>query len=748
MNQNALLIVLVVLVLKHHVIYADILTQQVFNNKTMRFVKSLDNLPASGISGDSIAKTSVFEIFKKRILADLLQEKYKEVSKRDADVASYLAQLKSDGAFTNIDYSSSARTHWPPLAHLDRLMEMGLGYTNPESSYYQNRDLKEKMDVALGYWQNRQPRSNNWFYNQIAEPKLMGQYLILIQSLGHVPIPDSIFRTSIARLAKHGGSPSLQAGANRIDVALHYVYRACLLEDPQLLKEAMTSIYSPLEKTEKAEGIQFDNSYTQHGRQLHIGSYGQVFLEGVTKASMYAVHTDYALPIERLEVLSVLAKESYANIFRGAYIYFNTLGRAVTRPHATKKIGQTEIFERLKILDTLNAKVYDNLILRLQGKQPPSYQRTPWSNHYYQADYTIHNQPAYSVDLRMVSQRTARNEYLRDNGEGIQQYFMSDGAMGIFVDGDEYADIFPVWNWSKIPGVTAPEFIKVPEVTSYIQQGTSPFVGGVTDGLNTVSVYQYQDVYRDINSSAHKAWFFFDNEIVCLGSKIQSTSGFQVNTTLNQTLLKGPITLFSGGEELKVSFGNYEFNKTLEGVHHGKVAYFFPDGGSVHLAATEKTGAWNSINANYQERDLVTKDVFTLTFNHGVNPLNESYAYILVPGISALQAEKYKSSKIEIVENSEQLQAVYHQEQNAYGLVFHEAGSFEHNGFFVKAEAGCVILIKNVSAKGATVFVADPQNGTTPIHLSVKTLAMKLVSPIVYRPSAPYLGQSLKYEIY
>lgn len=33
---------------------------------------------------------------------------------------------------------------------------------------------------------------------------------------------------------------------------------------------------------------------------------------------------------------------------------------------------------------------------------------------------------------------------------------MSDGATNIRVNGNEYADIFPVWEWDRIPGTTLP----------------------------------------------------------------------------------------------------------------------------------------------------------------------------------------------------------------------------------------------------------------------------------------------------
>ena len=708
--------------------------------------KSLEILPTTDCQV-AIEDKSVFDVFKERIITDLIKEKITEVNQLDVNVASHLAHLQETGSFSDIDYLSTARTNWPPLVHLDRLMAMGLAYTNAESSYYGNHDLKIKMDLMLQYWQNQQPRSSNWYFNQIGEPQLMGQYLILVDYLGSESIPETLLITAIARLSKNGGNPLSQAGANRIDVALHYMYRACLTENHDLLKEAMGYIYSPIELTTGNEGIQYDYSYTQHGRQLYTGSYGQVFLEGVTKACMYAVGTDYALPEDKLQILSNLVKDSYVSIFRGKYILFNTIGRASTRPGATMKTGDISIFERMKKIDPANGQEYENTILRLSGSENSSYGVTPFSRHYYLSDYTLHNQLAYSVDLRMVSNRTARNEYLSDNEEGIKQYFMSDGATGIFVDGDEYDNIFPVWNWSKIPGVTSPEFTSIPQASSYIEKGISDFVGGVTDGLNTVSVYQYKDTFSGINTSANKAWFFFEDEIVCLGNNIQSTSGLKVNTTVNQCLLKGNVTVSSGGTKSIVAKGDYNYNNTLDWVYHDKVAYYFPQNGKVDLLAEQRTGDWNSINANYPDIPAITKDVFTLSLDHGIDPTKDTYAYVIVPGVSEVEAETYNIANIEILVNSDSLQVVYHKEQKTYGLVFYKAASFVNNSLAIDADAGCVLLVKDVDQEKVIIYVADPQNGAVPIKLGVKISALNEPRLITYKAFSPHLGTSIKFVI-
>lgn len=52
------------------------------------------------------------------------------------------------------------------------------------------------------------------------------------------------------------------------------------------------------------------------------------------------------------------------------------------------------------------------------------------------------------------------------------------------------------------------------------------------------------DNYKNIQTGAHKAWFFFDEEIVCLGANIASTASEKVYTTVNQCLASSEPHLF------------------------------------------------------------------------------------------------------------------------------------------------------------------------------------------------------------
>ena len=64
----------------------------------------------------------------------------------------------------------------------------------------------------------------------------------------------------------NGSNPKKQTGANKLDIALHRLYRSCIENDYADLKLATSQAFITLQRTNK-EGIQWDGSFFQHGQQ-------------------------------------------------------------------------------------------------------------------------------------------------------------------------------------------------------------------------------------------------------------------------------------------------------------------------------------------------------------------------------------------------------------------------------------------------------------------------------------------------
>lgn len=719
-----------------------------YNSTRLVLLLALLITTATGAFAKQAQKTDSAGIFE--LIMDRVRESHLATGnfKLENSVVRYSAKLQKNGSFKDINYSDRAQTAWTPLAHLDRLGNMVAAYVKAGNKYYQNEKLYADIVSALSFWYDKHPTSTNGFIQQIAAPQRMGVLLILMKA-GKKQLPVNLENKLIIRMEIEGNRPdqhgSLGTGANKMDIATHWIYRACLLKNPDMLDFAVSQAFYPLMLTVN-EGLQHDYSYHQHGDQLYIGGYGYVIVEGMTKLASFLRDTPYALPEAKKQLLCNFLLKSYLPVIRGQYYLYNILGRGISREGSLNQASFAAILRRMILLDSDNKKIYTDAIQRLTGKQKADYTLTPASTHFWRSDYTLHQRPAYTFDVRTASIYTCRNE--NGNGEGLDGYFLTDGATTIVRNGDEYYNIFPVWDWAAIPGVTNPAMKEIPRPSPWQTQGTSEFAGGVSDNIYSVSTYMLNDTAYNVNTSAKKSWFMFDNEIVCLGTGINSEAKENIHTTVNQCLLKGKVVARERGNAKQVANNTNQRYTNLSWVLHDGVGYYFPEKGSITVSNQIQRGTWSSINTSASDR-LIEKGVFKLWFDHGVSPQNDKYAYYVIPGVKSVsEMQKYDYSHLSILQNTGEIQAVVNTKANILGIVFYKPGSFSNGSVSVTVDKACVLLIKGFDKAAPELYVADPGRKESLIKIALKTQfvdAQQDCSFTVY-PDA-YAGSTVKYTL-
>lgn len=675
---------------------------------------------------------------------EMFMEKIRNTTIKNPSIDKNLALFQENGSFSDIDYDDTQMTNWTPIKHIERLSDFGYAYTNEKNKYYQNEDLYQKIVKGLEYWYDVDSESDNWWHNQISEPQKLGVLLIQMR-IGKKQIPQELETKILKRIQETGGDPAKWTGANRTDIALHWIYRSCLTQNEADLKTAIDNVFNPVVYTTE-EGFQHDNSYFQHGEQLYIGGYGDEILKGVTQVASYALGTQYQLDKEKVELLSKFMRETYYRAVRGQNMSFDVVGRSVSRPGLLNKRTTATYAKRMIDIDPTHADEYKAIIARLNRKQPADYQVTASHTHYFRGDYSLHVHPQYNFDVRLASTRTKKCEY--GNKENLKTYFMSDGCTNITQTGDEYFNIFPVWNWCHIPGTTAPQLEKVPmDPKAWGVLGTSTYAGGVSDSIYGATAYAYMDTNPEVNTGAKKSWYFFDNEVVCLGAGIQSTSTYPVHTTVNQCFLKGGIMVDKGDKEETLANGSHTL-QAPQWVLHDKIGYFFPQKEEVFLTAQTQSGRWYDINTSKSKKEE-KMDVFTLGINHGVGPKDGSYAYIVVPGKTSAQEMKayQKKNAIEILSNNAKVQAVRNTKLNVWMVTFFEAGTFKHKELSVTVDKPCVLMVKDINAKSANLHIADPGQTQSPIQVELKIGKKKQVLTADFSQTGIYAGATKQYTV-
>lgn len=666
-------------------------------------------------------------------------------SNLDANVANLLSNHQSNGSWPDISYSDQSQTNWSPDIHIKRIGILTKAYTRSSSNYFEKSSLHSKIASSMEYWTNLDPAptSTNWWFRSISVPLEVGRILISMRQSSN-GISKQLETAMMEWMLKSVPitTPPGKDGSNLTDICQHFIMRACLLQDADLLNHAVTQSSNSIFIT-TGEGIQRDNSYRAHGPQLYIYGYGREYLSGIRNIAVNTTGTKYAIPAEKVTIISDFTRNGFIKTSRGAFADYNAFGRGISRINATQ--SDVGLIEQIRNFDLeTHEEEYDLAIQAMRGKLPLDIAFKASFTHYWRSDYTVHHRPKYMFSVNTVSTRTVKTEM--GNGENIKGHYLTEGSNFIAVDGDEYFNIFPVWDWNKIPGTTIPESTSYPSRPTWGNNpGETDFVGGVSDGIYGVSTFRLDDY----QSEAKKSWFFFDDEVVALGAGITSTANQNLNTSINQSLLKGPVTISRNQREEELSNGSHHFSSGLEWIWHAKIGYIFPQESNVKITNQTQTGSWSSIN-QAQSSESIAREVFKLWIDHGINTSESNYAYIVVPGLDhPNQVANYDIQNIQILANTDSIQAVHHQGLEILQVVFHHAGVLKFGEFEVKSNNPCILLIKSPNKSSAQIVAADPTQsllGSLRIGLKFPNDATFKMAEIEL-PSGDLAGSSIGTEI-
>lgn len=627
-----------------------------------------------------------------RRYVDRLINTNEKLEKELKSVPDYVKSMRKDGSWSYLDYDNRYATNWEPLYHLVQLLRMAFAYSLPESDYYGNKTLYNAIIQGLRYWYQKKPTSKNWYANQISAPNYIVQILAVME-LGKTTTEARIKAQLLEMI--NNSDPNSQPTSGKIKIGMIHLIRGCLLEDYEQVALSSSQLFEPIRLSDR-EGIQKDLSYLDHGRQLYIGGYGLNMIEEAINAMGLLEGTQYAMPEEKMSLLSEYIRGTYFNTFRSCYIDYSVIGRSIASENSLLNKNKI-ILNKLIHYDAIHASEYRDIQKRFEIEDP-TYERTDRNQLFYLADYMLHNRKSYDFSVRCVSSRTIHDEVA--NGEGLLSTYLADGATNIRVFGDEYYNIFPVWEWDKIPGTTTP----VGEIRNhYVENGETghtSFVGGASDGLYGVMVY----LMDDHGIKAHKSWFTFDEEVVCLGSGIKNSSSKAINTSVNQCHLKGNVLFLNTNK--KIIKANTK--KNYRGfIWHNNIAYFFPSYTSITLKTEYQKGSWNKINYN-QSSTEISLPVFNLYIEHGSDRVENDYEYILIPGKDLQQLQKYNPNNIQILSNTESLQAVYNKKLDVLQAVFYEPGTVKIGGKKISVKYPSTLIITDLKTSTPKITITDP----------------------------------------
>ncbi|MBC7485323.1 MAG: discoidin domain-containing protein [Cytophagaceae bacterium] len=670
-----------------------------------------------------------FDIISKRLFDDALYNPSK------SEVDAVRALLKTNGSFSDLNYSNAT----PDLSdHLTRILSLAAAYQSVGNTYYHNATIKAQYFSSLQFWVTTNHTPDNWWFREIGYPKTLGLSFILMS----VELKNEntfLLASTVSYLRVAYLNNKNMEGANGADKIAGAFPSSVVMKNTAELTKYTSQITSLIVIQNKGEGIEADYLFAAHsidGRQVY-GSYSTEYMQSILNYISYVKGTFCDVSSSTYILLEDFAIEGIQWYMYKRHIDPNQTGRKTSSVKGIDVIPEN--IKKLVDLQTPRTSLvnaaYDRV---LNGAKAATF--LSGNKMFWRFDYMIHRRQNYYVSSRMISTRTCGLE--SGDGDGNNNYYGGSGLNFIIRSGKEYeGNYFTVFNYRQFPGITVEQDnATLPLVDwSVGAGGGNAFAGGVSDGTYGAAGM----IHNRRNVTARKSWFYFENEYVALGSGINQTNGTaNVFTTLNQALQKGIITYSKNSTQQTAGTGlGSTASANPDWIFQDSIAY-------INLDATS--------NFKISSDTRLGTNIFTVGVDHGKNPGNATYSYIVYPNTSITTTTNYKANlPLQILSNTNTVQAVYHKTQKISQVIFYVAGSLTlADGKVITVNAPSAVMIKEI-VSGYEITVANPLcEKSNPASLSL-TINKPLegngvtwngtVSTIMFAlPQGNYAGQSVK----
>ncbi|WP_181981680.1 polysaccharide lyase family 8 super-sandwich domain-containing protein [Holdemania filiformis] len=590
----------------------------------------------------------------------------------------------------------------------------------------------------------------------------------------------NIFIPDPAKNAQQGGAN--MTGSNRLDFCKNHMVANVILKDEAKIQESMSKAFAAsgkvIEIVKSGDGFYYDGSTVFHTNKAYTSGYGRALIA----ASGYYLHVlngieDYQSFVEeKVDLLSEVIEVNYVPVVWQGLLSDVTAGRGISRQLQSQEVrglsfinGMTLIArmakedQRIQLQGHLKYWIQENPRIVTNLLDPTSKEPNyPFVKFYHEvmADETVtpiriteqtyamnrmakffHNREDYSFQISMYNQRISNTEV--GNNENMKGFHLGDGWT-VLNNSDLHQYLDDTWatiDWKRIPGTTVDtlsidKLLNLGDTTS-----KENWVGGsVIDErygaagmiLNkSNSIPGSKGIQMDL--TARKSWFTFDHEIVALGSGITSSQGRSVETIVENRKITQDNRLVIDGREIAQGEGaliDQPRYAHLSGSTPGSdLGYYFPSPAAVHIQKQEHSGYWKDINAMKNgftvDETLKTDDYATLWFDHGVDPQQAQYAYVILPCASEAETKAYaENPQIEIIAQTSDVHAVYHHGLNILAINNFSETPVTVNGVTVD-KAGSV-MIRFYDDGTIRIAAMSPYNDA-----SHETLTVTLDRPLI-----------------
>ncbi|GIH19539.1 polysaccharide lyase 8 family protein [Rugosimonospora africana] len=632
-----------------------------------------------------------------------------------------------------------------------RLRSMALAWATPGSGLFGNATLLTDtiggLDWVVANWYNEnRAEVGNWYEWEISGPRALNDAAVILF--------DRLTSTQLqayGRATAHYTPAPSGTAANRALTSHVVVGRGALLGNGTTVASGVSGLSSVLVYVTSAEGFYRDGSFIQHSCYPYAGAYGELLLEALAPLLATVAGTQWQVDAA---IVAEWIRDAFDPLIWRGCIMDTVMGRTIARPDqqnsywasgilaaaldlvpAVPDAQQPWLRSVLKewiLADGTGDPLPDRDVpLRLTaaalrddstiGRRGPLVGSRVYNNQ----DRIVHRQANWALGIGMFSSRIGNYESI--NSENLHGWCTADGATYLYVgNGTEFSDAYwPTVDSTRIPGTTA-------DTRTRTDAEGKGYLGGYNwaGGANALGRYTAGGLNLDAQGCslvAKKSWFCFDDEVVALGAGITATDGRRINTYVESRKITGTEKLLANGAEIVAAPGWAELAGT-KWIHiTGVGGYIFPTPTQVDFWRQSRTGRWTDINKNsfYADQTAqLTRNYLSAFIEHGVNPTNASYAYVILPTATPDQTAQYaQTPNIQVIANTATVQAARCLSSGVLGINFWAAGTAS---IVTSQDAGSVVVVQQGGQ--LTLAVADPTHKATQVRLTLAVAAQSVVT--------------------
>ncbi len=629
---------------------------------------------------------------------ELLKTKYTDSqwngSPNEETVKSLTSNLKEwqgTYCYSDIDYNSTSKSAWDNVNHLIRLSSLVNAYGKERLKT--DTSARETVMKLLDHWLIRDYSASNWWYNEIQTPR----YLAFIS----LRIKEYLSESQIKRIDKIIGRGTLDGsskattytGANLTDMMATTILHGIFIDDYELVMAAVERVAEEIVISDgKAEGMQSDGSYFQHGNLLSAaGSYGSVFVQGMQSFITMLHGTKFALPEAKIKLFidHILDGQSYFHRSHGT-AYFS-IGRSVVYAN-----GSGQLLSAATAFSELEGFYRQNDLVNYV-ESFSDFSKSVTRSKFFPLAYTLVSQsPNAFIGVRGAHENIVLTEVV--NTQNTLGYNMSYGSNTCYMYyGDEYQAIGAVLDFSMFPGITTyredDKTLLARYNSSYNKTwGKKTYKGSHCSGLTNDELglgALYMELKND-GITGKLTYITYNDTLYALGAGLncsKSSNTSEIRTSLNQCKSDNPTVAGAAVEKNKEAM-------TVSGkdaITNGAFAYYNLGDGMLTLESKTMQGSYSRTDSAGSTA-VQSADVFSIYISHGTKLENVSYAYAVKANPKNDAPKSTDEIGIKEIINTADIQGIVF-EDGHYAIVFHKAGSVTlKNGESVKADKAAIII--------------------------------------------------------